>query len=946
MNNIKSQSKVSAKKKNKVPSGYSTDAKFQWATVDFGEKAADWAELATQYMEFCSKSRGGAYGPKLHGISIFIRRYIAAHGLWDPAAILIGKREENLPVILGDSKPALYPIKMGSIVFKNRIIEFLDWIIENDPRKRFGTWDDGQFLKRKDCRNPFSKGDFAGIPKFLETDKTPLPWKILCDLREKLVPGLHFSDWEWAIKLRGVNGGTQSGDWFEVTDREIIKLIDLKPGDSGYDPDLVMRRRMAPVYTASGYAKEKWDRITKKSYTVKREIVEIWSPMRTLAIYTKLEICARTFQVRTLNSGETDLERVELVDNIIDGKPHPKFVWRANPHRDRLLKKLSEHERKQVLGSLGVFRSFTDRFAEDRLTGLFFTSNKTGDIGKDPASRGYFMPWQNDTLLRWLIKGRNWQEKYNPVEGPVRWEVGTHRHYGYKINPADLKSFPPTCFLFRDASALNPPAISASSQRWTKDDHALPISKQALDKAWAKLLIAYQRELKAQGVKCGGRPIDFIKKYHKKESGATTRHPLHSLRVSLISAWAMEGNVPLAVLQKIAGHACLKMTLHYTKINESFANNELRKAIEKLDRDKNEHYINWLANASVSEISSRLVPLDDASMRTVMDEDPARRSPYAWLLVHDGWCLAGGNTTPSVGANHKMPGCYNGGKLLAGSGTKSMDIHEAIPPRKCAECRCRWLVTGPSFLEALRAKFDSKGRILGELEGLKKLTEEKLNGIKDARYDTQKLGLPFDDKELIRTQTLLERQEVDAMRALDEVSSVAYVVGRCLEVLETQKQDASAAQQLLSLGTSADVKVAIEGLDSELLAVSGICMDAEIYPELEGDATSAIYRRSQLFDQLLSREKGQIPLMTFDRALQLKIGNKYTEQIIIAQEAQLTFAKKTVPQGATAILNIAIFAAEEALKRKERIPVYLREALKVADAQLCLSANGRQALLK
>ena len=275
-----------------------------------------------------------------------------------------------------------------------------------------------------------------------------------------------------------------------------------------------------------------------------------------------------------------------------------------------------------------------------------------------------------------------------------------------------------------------------------------------------------------------------------------------------------------------------------------------------------------------------------------------------------------------------------------------MDIHEAIPPRKCAECRCRWLVTGPSFLEALRAKFDSKGRILGELEGLKKLTEEKLNGIKNARYDTQKLDLPFDDKELIRTQTLLERQEVDAMRALDEVSSVAYVVGRCLEVLETQKQDASAAQQLLSLGTSADVKVAIEGLDSELLAVSGICMDAEIYPELEGDATSAIYRRSQLFDQLLSREKGQIPLMTFDRALQLKIGNKYTEQIIIAQEAQLTFAKKTVPQGATAILNIAIFAAEEALKRKERIPVYLREALKVADAQLCLSANGRQALLK
>ena len=44
-------------------------------------------------------------------------------------------------------------------------------------------------------------------------------------------------------------------------------------------------------------------------------------------------------------------------------------------------------------------------------TGLYISTNKTADQNKDQFERGYEIPWQNETVLYWLEKLRNWQEK-------------------------------------------------------------------------------------------------------------------------------------------------------------------------------------------------------------------------------------------------------------------------------------------------------------------------------------------------------------------------------------------------------------------------------------------------------------------------------------------------------------------------------------------------------
>jgi hypothetical protein len=48
----------------------------------------------------------------------------------------------------------------------------------------------------------------------------------------------------------------------------------------------------------------------------------------------------------------------------------------------------------------------------------------------------------------------------------------------------------------------------------------------------------------------------------RKSDGKTTLFPLHSLRVSLVTALSLEGQVPFPILQKLVGHPRTMMTIY------------------------------------------------------------------------------------------------------------------------------------------------------------------------------------------------------------------------------------------------------------------------------------------------------------------------------------------------------------------------------------------------
>ena len=80
------------------------------------------------------------------------------------------------------------------------------------------------------------------------------------------------------------------------------------------------------------------------------------------------------------------------------------------------------------------------------------------------------------------------------------------------------------------------------------------------------------------------KTLDQEKTIRFVKNKQTTFYPLHSLRVSLITAYALEGGVPMPILSKmIAGHANLIMTLYYTKPGIAFITDTMNEADRKIN---------------------------------------------------------------------------------------------------------------------------------------------------------------------------------------------------------------------------------------------------------------------------------------------------------------------------------------------------------------------------
>jgi len=296
------------------------------------------------------------------------------------------------------------------IDYNNHIHIFLNWVLE----ETLSVEDDhGNRVIPSEYHNPVPRRTHKGLTQ-AETIKTPLPFRYIRELRQMLCQGPHFRDWMWAQQAID---GTRGSDWFEVDP----SLIDEA------DPDCVWRKRTVNNYRISAGG--------SKNVVGKKEIYEFWSPVRAVALYIKLELPLRTYQVRMLDSGEADTWRYE------NGQ------WRLND----LLLTIGSGKRPYLRG---VFHRSVDVSTRQTMTGFYINTNKTADINKDEGEKGYVIPWQNDAVLYWLEKLRNWQEKCNPIDEPIAWVDLNRKHFGFtKPHKSILEAMGTCCFLFRNAAA-------------------------------------------------------------------------------------------------------------------------------------------------------------------------------------------------------------------------------------------------------------------------------------------------------------------------------------------------------------------------------------------------------------------------------------------------------------------------------------------------------------
>ena len=100
------------------------------------------------------------------------------------------------------------------------------------------------------------------------------------------------------------------------------------------------------------------------------------------------------------------------------------------------------------------------------------------------------------------------------------------------------------------------------------------------------------------------------------------------------------------------------MTVYYTKVGLKTIEHAIKDATLKLDEGKDEALLRDLASGDAERIRSR-VAFNAEDWEVQFLTNPSDLNPLGWLYLHDGICLAGGNTN-----NTSLPGCHNGGPLL------------------------------------------------------------------------------------------------------------------------------------------------------------------------------------------------------------------------------------------------------------------------------------------
>lgn len=663
--------------------------------------------------------------------------------------------------------------------------------------------------------NPVSNRSKRGIVRPHESVHSPLPYRFIRELSEILAPGDHYRDWRWAQAAIPTTGTlSRFGDWLETAEKNI----------DATDPDCVWRWRKTPRRPSG--------------------VLEIWCPARAVALLLKLTLPLRTYQVRMLDSGDADTWR------------YTSNGWTRN--RGPLA---SGDERRPV--QRGVFRRIEDRESGSILTGFYINTNKTADSCPEGAQLGYVIPWQHDRLLYWLEKLRNWQDKYNPVHRATTWSELELRHLGHVKSARQLARMPDTCFLFRNAAADG-------------DERVKPLPGNFIGTLWYKLLEELEQRCAARGETFAeGKPLQFIDPNRRDVS----HFPLHSLRVSLLTCLALDAEVPLVVLSKlVAGHSRLVMTLYYTKVGISRMTEMLNVASEKLENNADDGFQRFLAEASYDQLSSSSVFNSLDGVKTALPERAAERNPVGWMPRHHGMCLVGGNTSPTEG-NSRIGGCYNGGPLLREHGNRpDNDLYAPVPGGAGNCVRCRWFVTEPHYIDALRAHFNNVSYHLSEAAKEAKAHEDALDKLKASRYTAEQAKEVFSEQAAyLKTERLWESSLTKVDQLANDLTATYRIIRRCMALIEHDRENARNTQQLVAVGGLHDLRMAFEDTQSELLQLAGVCLDAEIYPD--ESPGKAVVRRSQFLDSALYREGVQPVFLTLSETEQLHVGNRFMSHL-------------------------------------------------------------------
>jgi hypothetical protein len=726
----------------------------------------------------------------------------------------------------------------GKVLVNNCAHFFIEWVL---TRPKFCEEDDeGRIHTSPAFRNPIPHLSRKGIPRHDESVRSTLPYGYIEELRRMIAEGPNFQDWKWAqsalglpqSKARKRSKRREFEDELEDDLRIAPVWYEVDPAIIDHnDPDCVWRTRTRVIPSGPGKVGGQGREL--------ETIYEMWSPVRWVALLIKLQLPLRVFQVRMLDSGEADTWRWQ------DGE------WAINTSR---LAQGSEREPY----SNGVFLRPNRLIDGDAKVILHINTNKTADIGKWGAARGYNVPWivggpVHQDPFYWLEKLQRWQEKYNPILRLTKWSELDGRHMPPKAE-VQLAGYPDTAFLFRMAE--------------DRDSPHLPPGIQRLERPWFLCLERLEQQLATRGETLpSGKPIRLVppNEHRKRTYTSTTLFSLHSLRVSLLTALALDGQVPLAILQKLAGHSRLVMTLYYTKPGAMQVRQAIQAGVQRMNEHSDATILDWMANAEYAELVRDVIANNPESFKVAVAEEKHLRSPAGWMAMLDGLCLVGGNNI-----EFEAPGCHNGGTNI---GNDSAPRYAPVVggARNCP--MCRWFITRPYFLPQLATRWNNANYHCYDAREQVVIAEQRFRDIEDRRAAALAADKIFgEQKQYLEAQRALEHATKKFDELTQTVAAITRLMERCRKALTAEE-----GTSLVAVGGLIEFDYAIEEVNSELLQVSGVSEGALLYHDL--DPGKAVLRQSQLLDSALVRDNLPPLFMTLTEEEQKLAGSAMLGQL-------------------------------------------------------------------
>lgn len=598
--------------------------------------------------------------------------------------------------------------------------------------------DSGEVIYLPGFRNPYIKHQLAtdyNPRKTQETTKNILPFAYIVSGRRTLCPNSATSFGELIKSIE-----IFSCDFFEVAKSKIDNT----------DPNCVWRTR--EVYRNSG-------RVTQTIY-------EMWSPVRTIAMLTLLELPLRGQQILWNDSGEADSELP-----IINSKN--EIEWIKNTHH--------------LAGEFKEPQGFIKRY-EDSL-GFYCTTNKT-----KAREGGYSVPYMPEELARWLITLRDWQIKYNPIKKSVKWsnhfipsmvDENRLKYRGYKGRQ---------CFLFRSPMAKSD-VLRAQPLKTAILKNALPIllfNIQELDVPLAKWIGT-------------GEPTNTPTHY-------ISQFTPHSLRASIITAYIVDHKLNPALVAKLVGHANVVMTIYYAKVTEPAMRRELEDAEKRAFNGKAEQVQNMLINNKFEN----LIPVFVDNSNGAFLKSLTNQFDVGAVVYFDyGFCPVGGQS------------CDEGGDLVAekSSYRHAVPTSAVLGRRNCVQCR--FFVTGFSYMPGLKALADILAHKTAEAEVEMSKYQQLVDNLMDERDECESQSKSFVKRsELNKVQGAYETATSEFIALTADLVRVYRLADACAKSLINQQSETENIPMVINR----DDVISVEAHEVSIFEqVDNVCKNAELF---------------------------------------------------------------------------------------------------------------------